>query len=66
MKAPWSIKENETLKSVMNSMKNSNWSMIAKKLNLKKVGPQRTGKQCRERWRNHLDPGINKYCYSIC
>jgi Myb-like DNA-binding domain len=30
------------------------WSNIASKL------PGRTGKQCRERWHNHLNPGINK------
>jgi len=30
------------------------WSTIASKL------PGRTGKQCRERWHNHLNPGINK------
>jgi hypothetical protein len=30
------------------------WSMVAEKL------PGRIGKQCRERWFNHLDPGIKK------
>jgi hypothetical protein len=30
------------------------WSQIAAQL------PGRTGKQCRERWHNHLNPGINK------
>ena len=30
------------------------WSEIAKYL------PGRIGKQCRERWYNHLDPNINK------
>lgn len=30
------------------------WTQIAKKLN------GRIGKQCRERWHNHLDPNINK------
>lgn len=30
------------------------WTLIAKHLN------GRIGKQCRERWHNHLDPGINK------
>lgn len=30
------------------------WTQIAKHLN------GRIGKQCRERWHNHLDPNINK------
>lgn len=33
---------------------NVKWSEIANQL------PGRIGKQCRERWFNHLDPGINK------
>lgn len=31
-----------------------NWSFIAKNL------PGRIGKQCRERWHNHLNPDIRK------
>jgi hypothetical protein len=31
-----------------------NWTKIAKHI------PQRQGKQCRERWFNHLDPHIKK------
>jgi myb-related protein len=31
-----------------------NWSFIAKNL------PGRIGKQCRERWHNHLNPDIKK------
>ena len=31
-----------------------NWSYIAKQL------PGRIGKQCRERWHNHLNPEISK------
>lgn len=30
------------------------WSLLALAL------PARTGKQCRDRWKNHLDPNINK------
>jgi len=36
------------------------WSVISDKLNLKSLGPPRTGKQCRTRWLNHLDPAIKK------
>ncbi|KAG5185153.1 Homeodomain-like protein, partial [Tribonema minus] len=34
------------------------WSQIAAQL------PGRTGKQCRERWHNHLSPDINKAPFS--
>jgi myb proto-oncogene protein len=34
------------------------WSAIASHL------PGRIGKQCRERWHNHLNPGINKNPWS--
>ena len=34
------------------------WSLIASNL------PGRTGKQCRERWHNQLDPNIKKECWT--
>lgn len=34
------------------------WSVIAQSL------PGRIGKQCRERWHNHLNPYINKSAWS--
>ena len=37
------------------------WSLIADKLQeLFQNKTKRTGKQCRTRWLNHLDPNINK------
>lgn len=35
-----------------------NWTKIAAKI------PGRHGKQCRQRWYNHLDPNINKAHWS--
>ena len=35
------------------------WSHVASML------PGRIGKQCRERWHNHLNPDINKLAWSI-
>lgn len=35
------------------------WSVIASYL------PDRIGKQCRERWHNHLNPEINKEAWTI-
>ena len=34
------------------------WTLIAENL------PGRIGKQCRERWHNHLNPKIKKICWS--
>jgi hypothetical protein len=36
-----------------------NWTVIADKIN-DMYSKKRSGKQCRERWHNHLDPNINK------
>ena len=37
------------------------WSAIADALQVQFKNPnKRTGKQCRTRWLNHLDPSINK------
>ena len=42
------------LKKIVELYGPQDWSQIAKHL------PGRIGKQCRERWYNHLDPNINK------
>lgn len=36
------------------------WSLIAEQISQEYGISGRTGKQCRERWHNHLDPNINK------
>ena len=36
-----------------------NWTQVAKSL------PGRIGKQCRERWHNHLDPNITKRKWTV-
>ena len=37
-----------------------NWTAVSQALETSQVMSKRTGKQCRERWHNHLDPHINK------
>jgi len=59
-KMPWTAKEDELLKSIMGNGEDTAWASIAEKLNAVST-VKRTGKQCRERWRNHLDPEIKKY-----
>ena len=55
-KGPWTTEEDAIVKDTVlrYGAGNIKWSVIAKQL------PGRIGKQCRERWFNHLDPDIKK------
>jgi len=55
-KGPWTEEEDEIVKEAVFhfGVGKVKWSVIADRLN------GRIGKQCRERWFNHLDPAINK------
>lgn len=53
-KGPWTQEEDDTICALVKELGANKWSVIAKKL------PGRIGKQCRERWFNHLHPGIKK------
>ena len=59
---PWLPLEDERLKKIAEQRNKKNWSKIAKELNAEvhKGLPIRLGKQCRERYFNHLDPCLNK------
>lgn len=50
----WDATEDEILTSLVERFGTQTWTEIAQRL------PNRSGKQCRERWHNHLDPGIRK------
>lgn len=54
VKGPWSKEEDEIIIKMVKEYGPTKWSAIAQAL------PGRIGKQCRERWHNHLNPGINK------
>eukprot|EP00824_Muranothrix_gubernata_P015928 TRINITY_DN33210_c0_g1_i1.p1 TRINITY_DN33210_c0_g1~~TRINITY_DN33210_c0_g1_i1.p1 ORF type:complete len:335 (+),score=41.44 TRINITY_DN33210_c0_g1_i1:130-1005(+) len=54
VKRPWSNEEDETLRSLVERYGPRKWSQIAAYL------PGRIGKQCRERWHNHINPDIRK------
>mmetsp|Transcript_20894 Transcript_20894/g.26437 ORF Transcript_20894/g.26437 Transcript_20894/m.26437 type:complete len:339 (+) Transcript_20894:325-1341(+) len=54
VKGPWSPEEDELVKQLVEKYGPRSWSVIAKHLK------GRIGKQCRERWHNHLDPTINR------
>jgi len=57
-KSNWTVEEDELLLKIVNEHGPKNWSKIASHF------PTRIGKQCRERWHNHLCPDINKTKWS--
>ncbi|KAF9928304.1 Myb- protein A [Linnemannia zychae] len=54
VKGPWTDEEDRKLTDLVKEYGPEKWVFIASKIG------SRTGKQCRERWHNHLDPNINK------
>ncbi|KAF7810180.1 Transcription factor MYB3R-5 [Senna tora] len=54
VKGSWTKEEDDCLIELVRKYGCKTWSVIAKSL------PGRIGKQCRERWHNHLDPAIKK------
>jgi hypothetical protein len=49
----WTAEQDEKLKELV-SQHGMGWTKIGE------VFGERNGKQCRERWYNHLDPAVNK------
>ncbi|XP_051119473.1 transcription factor MYB3R-1-like isoform X2 [Andrographis paniculata] len=58
VKGPWTKEEDEKIIELVNKFGPKKWSTIAQHL------PGRIGKQCRERWHNHLNPNINKEAWT--
>jgi hypothetical protein len=58
-KGTWKPDEDKQLISLVSNFGPQNWTRIAEFI------PHRSGKQCRERWHNHLNPNINKQKWSI-
>ena len=59
-RAPWNQKEDEAIIELVNKYGISNWTIIANEMANMFKNKHRNGKQCRERWHNHLDPIVNK------
>ena len=51
---PWTNEEDMKVMELVSEYGPQKWTFIAEHL------PGRIGKQCRERWHNHLNPKINK------
>jgi hypothetical protein len=56
----WERFEDEAVEQLVQKYGVKKWSLIAEKLNTEYKIKARNGKQCRERWRNHLDPSVKK------
>lgn len=54
VKGNWTSEEDDKIRRLVNEMGAQKWSQLANHL------PGRIGKQCRERWYNHLDPNIRR------
>jgi len=59
-RVPWSAEEDELIRTLSEERGLKKWAQIAAALNDINNGAKRTGKQCRARWINHLDPHIVK------
>ncbi|DAZ94517.1 TPA: hypothetical protein N0F65_011870 [Lagenidium giganteum] len=57
-KRPWTVEEDQALGMAVQTTGASDWSAISRIL------PGRCGKQCRERWVNHLSPTVNKEAWT--
>ncbi|CAA0829796.1 myb domain protein 3r-5 [Striga hermonthica] len=59
VKGPWTQEEDDTISELVAKYGPTKWSVIARSL------PGRIGKQCRERWHNHLNPHIKKDAWTL-
>uniref|UniRef100_A0A0D9WHB0 Uncharacterized protein n=1 Tax=Leersia perrieri TaxID=77586 RepID=A0A0D9WHB0_9ORYZ len=59
IKGPWTQEEDDVIINMVKKHGPKKWSVIARSLN------GRIGKQCRERWHNHLDPQIRKEAWTV-
>lgn len=58
VKGAWTPEEDEVVRKLVTKLGTKKWSEIAQAL------PGRLGKQCRERWYNHLDPAIKRTAWT--
>jgi hypothetical protein len=56
---PWTEEEDEKVRELVRLNGPQKWTQIAEHL------PGRIGKQCRERWHNHLSPSIVKDTWRV-
>ncbi|KAM6920655.1 uncharacterized protein PEZ65_012577 [Lycodopsis pacificus] len=59
VKGPWTKEEDERVLKLVQTFGVKRWSLIAKQM------LTRNGKQCRERWHNHLNPTVKKSSWTL-
>lgn len=59
-RSPWNKKEDQAIIDLVNKFGTGNWTLIANEMASSYGFKSRSGKQCRERWHNHLDPKVTK------
>lgn len=59
-RSPWTESEDNAIISLVQKHGTGNWTIISNEMSTKYNFKNRSGKQCRERWHNHLDPKVNK------
>ena len=57
---PWKPEEDQSISSLVQEFGLKKWAIIAQHLAERFNIKNRSGKQCRERWHNHLDSSIDK------
>eukprot|EP00347_Sterkiella_histriomuscorum_P023660 403333831 len=57
---PWRIEEDNLIVELVRVHGTKKWTFIADCLKSRIFNSRRNGKQCRERWHNHLDPMVRK------
>lgn len=58
------IKEDDAISKLVKELGFNDWTKIAQKLQEQCSMCKRTGKQCRQRWYNHLNPSVSKKPWS--
>lgn len=59
-RSPWMEKEDKAIVELVSKNGTGNWTLIANEMASIYGFKSRSGKQCRERWHNHLDPKVSK------
>ena len=64
-RTPWDTEHDKMLQGLVEELGVGAWPEIARRLNLAAPHlPERVGKQCRERWFNHLSPTVSHMDFS--
>jgi len=60
----WTEEEDTQLKKIIGDKKKVDWGVAANKLH-KRVGSNKTRKQCRQRYRNYLNPSLKNEAWTV-